>query len=146
LSALRSRFEGHAAAWLVAAIAALGLALRLRMLGNSLFGDELSTYSIVTGRGPGAIVSLLDGHSVDLTPPLSFLLAWLATRLGRSPETLRLFPLLAGTATIPLTYLIGARLLSRAAAATGALLVALSPFLIFFSTRPAPTRWPPRWP
>ena len=134
MSALRSRFEGHAAAWLVAAIAALGLALRLRMLGNSLFGDELSTYSIVTGRGPGAIVSLLDGHSVDLTPPLSFLLAWLATRLGRSPETLRLFPLLAGTATIPLTYLIGARLLSRAAAATGALLVALSPFLIFFST------------
>lgn len=131
---MRSRFEGHGAAWLVAAITLLGLALRLRMLGNSLFGDELSTYSIVTGRGPSAIVSLLDGHSVDLTPPLSFLLAWLATRLGRSPETLRLFPLLAGTATIPLTYLVGARLLSRAAASCGALLVALSPFLIFFST------------
>ena len=118
----------------IAAVTLLGLALRLRLIGNSLFGDELSTYSIVTGHSPAAIVRTLDGHSVDLTPPLYFLLAWLAERLGSSPELLRLFSCAAGVATIPATYLLGRRTLGRRSAATGAVLVSLSPMLIFYSS------------
>lgn len=119
---------------IVVAITLVGLLLRLRSIGNSLFGDELSTYSIVTDHSIANILTTLDGHSVDLTPPLYFLLAWVAERLGSSPELLRSFALLAGAATIPLTYLLGLRTVGRAAALSGALLVALSPFLIFYST------------
>jgi hypothetical protein len=115
-------------------ITLLGLALRLPSLGNSLFGDELSTYSIVTGHGPGQILHLLDGHSVDLTPPLYFELTWLVSRLGRGPELLRAVSLLAGLAAIPLTYELGVLTVGRRTALAGSLLVALSPFLIFFST------------
>ncbi len=119
---------------IVAALTLLGLALRLRLVGNSLFGDELSTYSIVHGHGVATIVRTLNGHSVDLTPPLYFLLTWLSTRAGSSPETFRLVACAAGTATIPLTYLLGRRAVGRLPALIGAALVALSPFLIFYST------------
>jgi 4-amino-4-deoxy-L-arabinose transferase-like glycosyltransferase len=118
----------------VAAITLVGLLLRLRSIGNSLFGDELSTYSIVTTHSLGGIIRTLDGHSVDLTPPLYFVLAWLAERLGNSPELLRLPALISGTATIPLTFLVGKRTVGRSTGIVGALLVALSPFLIFYST------------
>ena len=119
---------------MVAAITLGGLLLRLRSTGNSLFGDELSTYSLVNGHSVGDIVRTLDGHSVDLTPPLYFILAWVAERLGSSPEALRSPALLAGVAAIPLTYLLGLRTVGPRAATAGALLVALSPFLIFYST------------
>ncbi|MGI8862913.1 MAG: glycosyltransferase family 39 protein [Solirubrobacteraceae bacterium] len=108
--------------------------MRLPSLGNSLFGDELSTYSLVNAHNIGHIVNTLDGRSVDLTPPLYFILAWLGTRLGASPEALRSPALLAGVATIPLTYLLGLRTIGRRGAIIGALLVALSPFLIFYAT------------
>lgn len=119
---------------LVAAITAAGVLLRLPSFGDSLFGDELSTYYIVTSHGLGRIVYLLQGHSVDLNPPLFFLLAWVAERFGDGAQTLRLVSLLAGTAAIPLTYLLGVWTVGRRAALVGAALIALSPFLIFYST------------
>jgi hypothetical protein len=119
----------------VGAITLVGLLARLSQVGNSLFGDELSTYFIVTGSSLGHVVYLLEGgHSVDLNPPLYFILAWAADQVGDSPEWLRLPSLLAGVAAIPLTYLLGAMTVGRPAAIVGATLVALSPFLIFFST------------
>ncbi len=55
-------------------------------------------------------------HSdAEITPPLYFLLAKLATYIAVTPEMLRLPSLLAGTASIPLTYLLGARTLGRRA-------------------------------
>jgi 4-amino-4-deoxy-L-arabinose transferase-like glycosyltransferase len=123
----------------VAALALIGLLVRLPSFGDSLFGDELSTYFIVTGSSFGHVLYLLEGgHSIDLNPPLYFLVAWLSERLGHSPELLRLPSLLAGVATIPLTYVVGARTVGRPAAIVGAALVALSPFLIFFSTEARP--------
>ncbi len=117
----------------------LGLLVRLPSFGDSLFGDELSTYFIVTGHSLGHVVYLLEGgHSIDLNPPLYFIFAWLAERLGESDELLRLPSLIAGIAAIPLTYLLGIRTVDRAAALVGSALVALSPFLIFFSTEARP--------
>lgn len=120
---------------LVGAITLVGLLVRLSWFGNSLFGDELSTYFIVTGNSLGHVVYLLEGgHTADLNPPLYFILAWVAERVGDSAELLRLPSLLAGVAAIPLTYLLGARTIGRPAAVVGATLVALSPFQILFST------------
>jgi hypothetical protein len=119
---------------LLGAIVAAGLLLRLPSMGNSLFGDELSTYFIVTRHGPAGIVRLLDGHSVDLTPPLYFLLTWLGERLGDSVLALRAVSLMAGLAMIVLTHRIGVRTVGRRGALLAAALVALSPFLIFYTT------------
>jgi mannosyltransferase len=119
---------------LVAAITAVGLLLRLPSFNDSLFGDELSTYFIVTGHSVGHIIYLLQGHSVDLNPPLFFLLVWVVERFGDGAHALRLVSLLAGTAAIPLTYLLGLWTVGRRAAMVGAALMALSPFLIFYST------------
>jgi hypothetical protein len=119
---------------LVCGITLSGLLVRLPSFGDSLFGDELSTYYIVSGSTLGHVVYLLEGgRSVDLNPPLYFIFAWLAERLGDSSELLRLPSLVAGTAAIPLTYLLGARTVGRPAAIVGTGLIALSPFAIFFS-------------
>lgn len=125
--------------WLwLAAILVAGLLLRLPSLGNSLFGDEVGSYFIVTQHGLGGIVRLLDGHSVDLTPPLYFLLARLITHLGNSVLALRAASLVGVTLAIPLTYLVGVRTVGRRAALIGSALIALSPFLIYYGTEARP--------
>ncbi len=115
-------------------ITVAGLLLRLPSFGDTLFGDELSSYFIVTGHSLGRINYLLQGHSVDLNPPLFFVLAWVAERFGDGASALRMISLLAGTAAIPLTYLLGVRTVGRRAGLVASALVALSPFLIFYSS------------
>src|SRR5919198_2677847 len=114
--------------WLaVAALSALALGARLALLGQSLFADELSTWWIVSTHGLGGVISTVHSDA-EITPPLYFVLAWLVTRIHESPELLRLPSLLAGVATVPLTYLLGERTVGRAAGLVGAVLVTLSPF------------------
>ena len=119
---------------LVGAITAVGFLLRLPSFEDALYGDEISTYYIVTGHSLGRVIDLLEGNSVELSPPLFFVLAWATEKLGDSAQLIRLGSLLAGTAAVPLTYLLGLRTVGRAAGLVGAALVALSPFLIFYST------------
>jgi 4-amino-4-deoxy-L-arabinose transferase-like glycosyltransferase len=118
---------------LVAAITVAGLLLRLPSYNDSLFGDELSTYFVVTGHSLGGVLGLVSSQQ-EVTPPLFFILAWLTAKLGDPSETIRLTSLIAGTAAIPLTYALGACTVGRAAGVVGAALLALSPFQIFFST------------
>jgi uncharacterized membrane protein len=119
----------------VGGIAIAGLLLRLPSFGNSLFGDEVGTYFIVTGHSLGRIVYILNRHGVDVNPPLYFWLARVSESLfGESERSLRLVSLTAGTAAIPLTYVLGRRTFGRGAGLVAATLVALSPYLIFYST------------
>jgi mannosyltransferase len=118
----------------VGAITVAGFLLRLPSFGDSLYGDEASTYYVVTGHSLGRVIDLLQGNSVELSPPLFFAVAWATEKLGDSARLIRLGSLLAGTTAIPLTYLLGVRTVGRAAGLVGAALVALSPFLIFYST------------
>jgi mannosyltransferase len=122
---------------LVGAITAAGLLLRLPSFNDALFGDELSTYFIVAGNGLGDVMNLVRSDQ-EVSPPLYFLLSSATEGLGDRAESLRLTSLFAGTAAIPLTYLLGQRTVGRGAALVGAALVALSPFLIFFSTEARP--------
>jgi hypothetical protein len=118
---------------MVAAITVVGAAVRLVILPDSLFGDELSTYWIVSGRGLGGVVSTVHTDA-EITPPLYFVLAWLTTRLDFSAEMLRAPSFLAGVAAIPLVYLLGLRTVGRAAALVASAITALGPFMIFYST------------
>jgi hypothetical protein len=117
----------------VSALVVVGLLLRLHLLNQSLSGDEISTYWIVVGHGLGQAIWL--SHSPqETTPPLFFVAAWLTQGwLGNPGESIRLVPLVAGTVTIPMTYVLGVRTVGRNAAVVGAALITLSPFLITYS-------------
>src|SRR5207302_10785636 len=127
-----------AAAVTVAALTVLGAAVRVIVAHQSVFADELSTYWISATHSLGGVLSLLYStgriHHAEITPPLSFLASWLTTRAGSSPDLLRLSALLAGTATIPLVYLLGLRTVGRRAALLATAITALSPFMIYYST------------
>ena len=114
------------------ALTGLGLALRLVVADQSLFADELSTFWVVSTNGLAGVVSAVH-TDVEITPPLFFVAAWLAAQIDVTPELLRAPSLLAGTATIPLTYLLGLRTVGRGAALVAAALTTLSPFMIFYS-------------
>jgi hypothetical protein len=121
----------------VVALTVLGAVPRGIVAHQSVFADELSTYWISATHGLGGVLSLLYStgriHHAEITPPLSFLASWLTTRAGNTPELLRLPALLAGTATIPLVYLLGLHTVRRRAALLAAAVTALSPFMIYYS-------------
>ena len=112
---------------------ALGFAIRAVNITQGLYGDELSTAWIVHGRGLGRVISLVYSDA-EVTPPLSFVLAWLSLKIGSSWAWLRVPSLLAGTATIPIVYGIGARTSGRTAGLIAAAVTALSAVMIIFST------------
>jgi len=116
----------------VIALTVLGFALRLARYQQSLFGDETSTLYLVRGRGFMEVLSLVSSDK-EITPPLYFLLAWLTSQLGSAAELIRLPSLIAGTAVIPLSYVVGYRMMGRAAGLITATIVTLAPTLIFFS-------------
>ena len=88
------------AVWVVAALAALALGLRLACVGQSLFGDELFLYVDVHGHSLGQVFSLV--HDTEKTPPLGFVLGWLFARGGSATELVRVPSLVASVATVPL--------------------------------------------
>ena len=122
----------------LSAVTAIGLLVRLPSFNDSLYADELSTYFIVSGHSLGRVIYLLQGNSVDLSAPLYFVLTSPIQRLGDAAQSLRLISLLAGTAAIPLTYLLGLWTVGRRAGLVGAVLMALNPYLIFYSTEARP--------
>ena len=127
------------APWLaVAALTIVGAVLRVAVAHQSLFADELSTYWISATHGLGGVLSLLYSsgriHHAEITPPLSFLATWVSTRFGHSAELLRAPALLAGTATIPLIYLLGLRTIGRRAALVATALATFAPFMIYYSS------------
>ena len=110
-----------------------GGAMRLFIARQDLFGDELATYWVVSTRGLKGVVETV-ATTAEITPPFSFVLTWLTTRIGLSPEMVRLSALVAGIASIPLVYAVGVRTVGRGAAFLAATLTTLSPFMIFYST------------
>lgn len=121
----------HRAGLILAALVLGGLAFRLAHVGDSVFGDETSTLYVVRG-GLGETVSTV-ATDAEISPPLYFVLAWLAAQFGSAPELIRLPALLAGIASIPLTYLVGARAVGRAAGLIAAAAMTLSPFMVSYS-------------
>lgn len=126
-----------ASAWAVPALVvgatAVGFLIRLLNFDQSLIGDELSTYWIVHGRSLKEVLDLVHSDA-EITPPVYFVLAWLTSKLGSDPMWVKFPSLIAGTASIPLIYYLGARTIGKMAGAVGSVLFALSPFMIYYST------------
>lgn len=117
---------------LIGLLAVAGFGLRMIQMGNPLFGDELSTLWIVGNNGFFDSVSLVSSNA-EITPPLYFMLSWLTTQLGSAPELVRIPALVAGTLTIPMSALLGYRTVSRTTGLLAGLIVAISPYMTYFS-------------
>lgn len=110
----------------------VGLVARIVLNGYSLGGDELSTVWIVRDQSLGHVLSEVRSDA-EITPPLYFVLAWLASKFGSSPDLVRLPSMIAGTATIPVVFLLGRRMLGNPAGVIAAAVTAASPFMVYFS-------------
>jgi hypothetical protein len=119
------------------ALVAIGLGSLIRiqhfLTRRSLWSDEAALAFNITQRDFGGLLDPLDGNQ---GAPVLFLWVQRSTVLilGNNEYALRLVPLLAGMAVIPLAYLVGRRLGSPGVGAVAAALTAVSPALIRYST------------
>ncbi|MBN1977593.1 MAG: glycosyltransferase family 39 protein, partial [Anaerolineae bacterium] len=112
-------------------IIALGASLRFHHLGNNgLWIDE--AFSVWMGRQPvGQMLGWL--ARIDQHPPLYYLMLHLWMRLGDGEAVVRALSALCATLTIPAIYLLGRRLAGRGVGLLAALILAVSPFHVYFA-------------
>jgi mannosyltransferase len=119
--------------WIVAGLTLLAAALRFATLGTQAYHhDEIVTASRVLR---GSFWHAMDavGFS-ESAPPLYYALAWLWTQMGGTGEVgLRSLSALAGVATVPVAFLLGAELRGRRTGIAAAALVAVNPMLLWYS-------------
>ncbi|HUE25602.1 MAG TPA: glycosyltransferase family 39 protein [Solirubrobacteraceae bacterium] len=118
--------------WILAAITIVGAALRFATIAHqSYWYDEATTVRELHRSFGGLLHAVAHQES---TPPLYYVLAWVWAKVfGTGEAGLRSFSALAGVAAIPVAYLCGRELVSRAVGLVAAALTALSPFLIWYS-------------
>ncbi|MEA2613752.1 MAG: mannosyltransferase, partial [Chloroflexota bacterium] len=103
---------------------------------QSYWFDEGLTANLV-GMPFGDMLSALP--DIELTPPLYYVVAWPWLHVVGSHEAaLRSLSAIFGIAVVPLAYLAGRELVSRAAGLAGAALVAFNPLLIWYSQEARP--------
>jgi 4-amino-4-deoxy-L-arabinose transferase-like glycosyltransferase len=118
--------------WLVAAITALGAALRFATITSQSYWFDEATTAHAVQLSLGGLLHVV--RTTESTPPFYYVLAWVWAKVfGTGEAGLRSLSAVAGTALIPITYLCGRELLSRAAGCVAAALVAVSPFMIWYS-------------
>lgn len=125
---MRTRTIALSLVALIVAAAALRFATLDR---QSFWVDELVTVSLLHHGFAGLLDRIPDSES---TPYLYYVLAWPWTRFfGFGEIGLRSLSALFGTATVPVAYAAGASLVSRRAGVVTAALVAVNPFLVWYS-------------
>ncbi len=132
--ALREAVRARSRAfWIVAGLTVLAAALRFATLGAQAYHhDEIVTASRVLRDGFWHAMEAV-GFS-ESAPPLYYALAWFWTQLTGTGEVgLRSVSALAGVATVPVAYLLGAELRGRRAGIVAAALVAVNPMLLWYS-------------
>jgi uncharacterized membrane protein len=133
----RAWIASHSISLALAGLTLLAFLLRLASIDQSLFQDEFWTYGVVTGNSLTGVVSDVfsgKGAEASVTPPLHYLLAWVASQFGDPTIWIRVPSLILGTATVPAIYLLGRRIFGSAVGLLAAALLALSPFAIYYST------------
>jgi 4-amino-4-deoxy-L-arabinose transferase-like glycosyltransferase len=121
----------------IALLTLVALGVRLSAMRQSLYGDEIFAFH-ETAQGVAGIFDALGSKGEEVSPPLFFLFAEKTRQLGDPTVWIRLPSLLFGTATVPVVYLLGRRVYDERTGLIAAVLVALSPFAIFYSTEARP--------
>jgi mannosyltransferase len=117
----------------LAAITAAGAALRFAGIGDQSFWyDEYQTTVHISHGFVGTLREVATGIEREL--PLYFVCAWVWERIfGGSEAALRSLSAVAGTLTIPVAYAVVRELASRRAGLIAAAIVAVNPFLVWYS-------------
>ncbi len=117
---------------MLAGIVVLGAALRFATLDvQSYWFDEATTVHLL-GMGLGDMLAAIPDS--ESTPPLYYVVAWVWTQVfGTGEVGLRSLSALAGTATIPVAYAIGARAVTSRVGLVAAGLAAANPLLVWYS-------------
>jgi mannosyltransferase len=118
--------------WAVAGLVALAAAIRVVVLANqSFWSDEALTVMEVRSSFPALWHYITH---VETSPPLYFVLVWGWAKLfGPGEAALRSLSAVAGISLVPLAYLAARELGSRRAGVLAAALVAVNPFMIWYS-------------
>jgi uncharacterized membrane protein len=116
----------------VVALTVLGGVLRFATLDRQSFWlDELVTVRLLR-RGFTAMLGEIP--TSEATPYVYYVVGWAWTHVfGLGEAGVRSLSALAGTATIPVAYAAGAALVSRRSGLIAAALVAVNPFLVWYS-------------
>ncbi len=119
--------------WIVAGLTLAAAGLRFATIGvQSYHHDEIVTASRILRGGFWHAMEAV-GFS-ESAPPLYYALAWLWTQVtGTGEAGLRSVSALAGVATVPVAYMLGAQLSGRRAGIAAAALVAVNPMLLWYS-------------
>jgi 4-amino-4-deoxy-L-arabinose transferase-like glycosyltransferase len=119
--------------WIAAGLTVLAATLRFATLGVQAYHhDEIVTASRVLRDGFWHAMEAV-GFS-ESAPPLYYALAWAWTQLTGTGELgLRSLSALAGVATVPVAYLLGAELRGRRTGIAASALVAVNPMLLWYS-------------
>jgi uncharacterized membrane protein len=116
----------------LACLTVVATVLRFWRIGHQSFWYDESVTLVLVHHSFGRMLSLLP-HT-EGTPPVYYCVLWLWARIfGFSEAGLRSLSAVAGIASIPAMYGIGARLISRRAGIVAAALAAFNPFLIWYS-------------
>ena len=118
--------------WVLVALILLAFALRIyRLQYQSLWRDEVDAIFFATGSW-SKLLSMFTAAGEN--GPLYFVLLrpWLAL-VGSTEFAARFFSLVFGVLAVPLVYHLGRRLLPATLSLLGALLIATSPYLIWYS-------------
>jgi hypothetical protein len=115
------------------AITVLALVLRFLAARQSLGGDELFTLEVAARP---TLKDVFDGvrGPLEITPPGFFVFAWAFQKLGDPTYWLKAPSVIASALTIPVTYALGVRTVGRWAGVIAGLLLAISPYAIFYGS------------
>lgn len=121
---------------LLLTIFAMAAVLRLTHISaDSIWRDEAVTWTQVNG----SFLDVITRTAQDTYPPAFNILAWLSLKVfGANEFGLRFPSAVLGTLTVPVVYLLGARLGGRTVGLVAALLIALSTPAIYFSQEARP--------
>jgi 4-amino-4-deoxy-L-arabinose transferase-like glycosyltransferase len=115
----------------------LAALVRIPTLGHQSFDhDEAITAGLILHP---SLIDTMRAVGGETSPPLFYGLEWLVSKLFGTGETsMRLVSALAGTAVAPVTYELTRALVSRRAALVAGALMAVSPFLLWYSQEARP--------
>src|SRR3954447_12438651 len=111
----------------------LALAVRILAARQSLGGDELFSLQVAYRPTLSDVIHGVEGP-LEITPPGFFVVDWVAGKLGDPTYWLKVPSVLAGALTVPATYALGARTVGRTAGLIGGLLIAISPYAVFYGS------------
>jgi len=118
--------------WALVGLVVVAAVIRIITIDNQSFWMDESLTAYEARLPFGAMLHTV-AH-IETTPPLYFVLTWAWAKIfGTGEVALRSISTIAGTALVPIAYLSAKELFSRWAGVIAAALVAVNPFLIWFS-------------